>query len=102
MREIRQSGSEGGEPQPNAASLPLSGLRWNSSIDVASGSSTIWRLMATGIAVEALGKRLRQIFVVHTARFAANKPVFPKVRIATPKPLPEIGLPKQKLRITRN
>ncbi|MFN5468730.1 MAG: hypothetical protein ACK57Y_06255 [Pirellulaceae bacterium] len=24
MREIRQSGSEGGEPQPNAASLPLS------------------------------------------------------------------------------
>ena len=22
MREIRQSGSEGGEPQPNAASLP--------------------------------------------------------------------------------
>jgi hypothetical protein len=26
MREIRQSGSEGGEPQPNAASLPLSGM----------------------------------------------------------------------------
>ena len=26
MREIRQSGSEGGEPQPNAASLPLSGI----------------------------------------------------------------------------
>ncbi|MFN9447270.1 MAG: hypothetical protein ACK57Y_14755, partial [Pirellulaceae bacterium] len=26
--------------------------RWRSSIDVASGSSTIWRLMATGIAVE--------------------------------------------------
>jgi hypothetical protein len=25
MREIRQSGSEGGEPHPNAASLPLSG-----------------------------------------------------------------------------
>jgi hypothetical protein len=24
MREIRQSGSEGGEPHPNAASLPLS------------------------------------------------------------------------------
>ena len=24
MREIRQSGSEGGEPQSNAASLPLS------------------------------------------------------------------------------
>ena len=24
MREICQSGSEGGEPQPNAASLPLS------------------------------------------------------------------------------
>jgi hypothetical protein len=23
MREIRQSGSEGGEPHPNAASLPL-------------------------------------------------------------------------------
>jgi len=28
MREIRQSGSEGGEPQPNAASLPLS-KRWS-------------------------------------------------------------------------
>ena len=26
MREIRTSGSEGGEPQPNAASLPLSKL----------------------------------------------------------------------------
>ena len=30
MREIRQSGSEGGEPQPNAASLPLSS-RWRKS-----------------------------------------------------------------------
>jgi hypothetical protein len=26
MREIRQSGSEGGEPHPNAASLPLSSV----------------------------------------------------------------------------
>jgi hypothetical protein len=26
MREIRQSGSEGGEPQSNAASLPLSSV----------------------------------------------------------------------------
>jgi hypothetical protein len=34
MREIRQSGSEGGEPQPNAASLPYlllvanAAMRW--------------------------------------------------------------------------
>jgi hypothetical protein len=30
MREIRQSGSEGGEPQPNAAFLPLSEPELNS------------------------------------------------------------------------
>jgi hypothetical protein len=28
MRENRPYGSEGGEPQPNAASLPLSLLTW--------------------------------------------------------------------------
>ena len=28
--------------------LMATGMRWSASVDVASGSSTIWRLMATG------------------------------------------------------
>ncbi len=53
MREIRQSGSEGGEPQPNAASLPLSrrgwrqeaarGRRWMVLNEGGAWVSTAWR-----------------------------------------------------------
>ena len=51
MREIRQSGSEGGEPQPNAASLPLSKI----AVDVFEGRRfrVIYYLamVATGLAI---------------------------------------------------
>ena len=49
MREIRQSGSEGGEPHPNAASLPLSGRR---------GDRASWRQSRFGnpLAVATIAK----------------------------------------------
>jgi hypothetical protein len=50
MREIRQSGSEGGEPQLNVASLPLSRFR-------RSGSSLEIRLFGFSILHSAVRQR---------------------------------------------
>ncbi|MFN9549021.1 MAG: hypothetical protein ACK56Q_01945, partial [Pirellulaceae bacterium] len=50
--------------------MVATGLRWRSSIDVASGSSTIWRLMATGIAVEMYARR--RIGIVHHLAMVAT------------------------------
>ena len=52
MREIRQSGSEGGEPQPNAASLPLSASGFVQLVEAIGCFATRTLLSHRGHAVE--------------------------------------------------
>ena len=59
MREIRQSGSEGGEPQLNAAFLPLS--RWT-----AHGMCLLLWLLLAVFSLLTIGTR------VHRHRFLVN------------------------------
>ena len=82
MREIRQSGSEGGEPQPNAASLPLSKI----AVDVFEGRR-FWvvhhlAMVATKIAVDVFeGRRFRVI--QHLAMVATGLAI-PFIDLACP------------------